>query len=123
MSLVVHPGLPCWSPSEQSYPQLGRLQVTQPPELFGIAGRSPPQPARRSLKPVEAAVKDIRNVSGRGFVPSPTEISEVQGDLGKMRPAGENKKFLRRPASGKQNVSEEARMRCYFWKSLCGACF
>ena len=24
VSLVVHPGLPCWSPSEQSYPPLGR---------------------------------------------------------------------------------------------------
>ena len=30
-------------------------------------------------------------------MPSPTEISEVQGDLGKIRPAGKNKKFPRRP--------------------------
>ena len=31
---------------------------------------------------------------------SPTDISEVQGDLGKMRPTGKNKKFLRRPGRG-----------------------
>ena len=56
--------------------------------------------ARRSLRPVEAAVKDIQIVLGRGFVPLPTEISEVQGDLGKMRPTGKNKKFPRRPGRG-----------------------
>ena len=88
VSLVVRPGLPCWSPSEQTYPPLGQPQVTQPPELFERAGRGPPRPA---------AVKDIRFVSGRGFVPSPTDNSEVQDDIGKMRPAGKPIKFLRRP--------------------------
>ena len=80
VSPVVHPGLPCWSSSEQSYPLLGLSQVTQPPELFGRAGRSLPQPAA-----FEAAVKDIQIVSVRGFVPSPTEMSEVQGDGKKNR--------------------------------------
>ena len=95
VSPVVHPGLPCWSPSEQSYPLLGQPQATQPPEMFGRAGRGPPQPAA-----VEAAVKDIQIVSGRGFVPSPTERSEVQEDIGKMRPAGKMNKFQRRPGRG-----------------------
>ena len=95
VSPVVHPGLPCWSPSEQSYPPLGRLQATQPPELFGRAGRGTPQ-----LAAVEAAVNDIQIVSWRGFVPSPTERSEVQEDIGKMRPAGEMNKFQKRPGRG-----------------------
>ena len=78
MSPVVHLGLPCWSPSEQSYPPLGRPQATQPPELFERAGRGPPQPAA-----VEAAVKDIQIILRRGCVPSPTDNSEVQEDIGR----------------------------------------
>ena len=62
VSPVVHPGLPCWSPSEQTYPPLGRPQPTQHSELFERSGRGPPRPAT-----VEAAGKDI----GRGFMPSP----------------------------------------------------
>ena len=62
MSPVVHPGLPCWSPSEQSYPPLGRPQATQPPELFERAGRGPPRPAA-----VEAASKGHTDYFGEGI--------------------------------------------------------
>ena len=55
----------------------------------------PPRPAA-----VEAAVKDIRLVSGRGFVPSPTDNFEVQEDIGKMRPVGKLIKFQRKPGHG-----------------------
>ena len=95
MSPVVHPGLPCWSPSEQSYPPLGRPQATQPPELFERAGRGPSR-----LAAVEAAVKDIQIISGREFVPSPTNNSEVQEDIGKVRLAGTMIKFQKRPGRG-----------------------
>ena len=46
VSPVVHPGLPCWSPSEQSYTLLGHPQVTQPPELFGGGGAVGALPSR-----------------------------------------------------------------------------
>ena len=42
----------------------------------------------------------VQQGKGRGFEPSPTEMSEVQRDIGKLRPAGKKNKFLRRHGRG-----------------------
>ena len=92
------------SPVVQSYPPLGRSQATQHPELFERADQGPPR-----LAAVEAADKDIRFVLRRGFVPSPIENSDIQNDIGKMRPVGKLIKFPRRPGcrvtSGRVSVN------------------
>ena len=92
VSSVMNPRLPCWSPSRQSYPPLSRNLVADQPEPVRGAGRSgqtgPPHLDRRPMMQENAAIKDLRLASGRGCVPSPTEVSEVRGDRGRMRPMG-----------------------------------
>ena len=59
----VNPRHPGWSPSEPSYPPLGRHQAPQPPESIGMAGQKPHLPARSPMAQIDHAIKDIRIVS------------------------------------------------------------
>ena len=69
VSPVVSPRHPGWSPSEQSYPPLGRHQAPQPLELIGRAGWKLHLPARPPMAQIDPAIKDIRIVSERGLKP------------------------------------------------------
>ena len=92
----MNPGLPYLSPNRQSYPPLSRNRVADLLEPVGGAGRGPPHLDWRPITQENAAIKDLCLASGRGCVPSPTEVSEVQGDRGRMRPIGQQKCSPRR---------------------------
>ena len=82
-----------WPTVQPGNADLSGREGPPPGSVIHLVLLSPPQPARRSLRPVEVAVKDIQIVSEKGFVPSPTEISGVQGDLGRMRPPEKAESF------------------------------
>ena len=48
----------------------------------------------------DTEIKDIRIVSERGLVPSPTEVSEVRGDIKKMRLAEHKNRSPGMPGRG-----------------------
>ena len=115
VSPVVNPRRPGWSPSEQSYPPLGRHQAIHPPESIGRAGQMPHLPARPLMSQIYPAIKDIQIVSGRGLTPPLTPASGVRRYMRKMRPAGPGKRSPGRPGrnDGLNNVMT---------KGIAGAC-